>query len=120
LQAALIAMSPRSGEILAMVGGESLSKAMNQLNRTVQMRRQTGSAMKPFIYAKALSQHLIHRGDARSTTRRTSSAQGRDRPGRRRISTVVSKARCRHAMRWRSRGIYRRFSVGRLVGRESV
>lgn len=59
LQAALIALSPRSGEVLAMVGGESF-ETMNQLNRTVQMRRQTGSAIKPFIYAKALSQHLIH------------------------------------------------------------
>lgn len=59
IQAALIAMAPRSGEILAMVGGESF-ETMNQLNRTIQMRRQTGSAIKPFIYAKALSQHLIH------------------------------------------------------------
>lgn len=59
IQAALIAISPRSGDILAMVGGESF-ETMNQLNRTVQMRRQTGSAMKPFIYAKALSQHLIN------------------------------------------------------------
>jgi penicillin-binding protein 1A len=59
LQAALIALSPRTGEILAMVGGESF-QSKNQLNRTVQMRRQTGSAIKPFIYAKAFSQHLIH------------------------------------------------------------
>jgi penicillin-binding protein 1A len=59
LQAALIALNPRTGEILAMVGGESF-ESNNQLNRTIQMRRQTGSAIKPFIYAKALSQHLIH------------------------------------------------------------
>ena len=59
LQAALIALSPRTGEVLAMVGGESF-QSKNQLNRTVQMRRQTGSAIKPFIYAKALSSHLIH------------------------------------------------------------
>ncbi|MBN8221301.1 MAG: transglycosylase domain-containing protein [Spirochaetes bacterium] len=59
LQAALIAMSPRTGEILAMVGGDSF-ESKNQLNRTVQMRRQTGSAIKPFIYAKATSLHLIH------------------------------------------------------------
>ena len=43
LQAALIALSPRTGEILAMVGGESF-QSKNQLNRTVQMRRQTGSS----------------------------------------------------------------------------
>lgn len=59
LQAALIALSPRTGEILAMVGGDSF-ESKNQLNRTVKMRRQTGSAIKPFIYAKALSSHLIH------------------------------------------------------------
>ena len=59
LQAALIALSPRTGEILAMVGGDSF-ESKNQLNRTVQMRRQTGSAIKPFIYAKATSLHLIH------------------------------------------------------------
>lgn len=59
LQAALIALNPRTGEILAMVGGENF-ESKNQLNRTIQMRRQTGSAIKPFIYAKALSQHLLH------------------------------------------------------------
>lgn len=59
LQAALIAMNPRTGEILAMVGGESF-ESKNQLNRTTQMRRQTGSAIKPFIYARAVSQHLVH------------------------------------------------------------
>jgi len=59
LQAALIAIQPQSGEILAMVGGESF-ESKNQLNRTIQMRRQVGSAIKPFIYAKALSLRLIH------------------------------------------------------------
>jgi penicillin-binding protein 1A len=59
LQAALIALNPKNGEILAMVGGENF-ESRNQLNRTVQMRRQTGSAIKPFIYAKATSMHLIH------------------------------------------------------------
>ena len=59
LQAALIALNPRTGEILAMVGGENF-ESKNQLNRTIQMRRQTGSAIKPFIYAKAISQHLVH------------------------------------------------------------
>ncbi|MCS6972446.1 MAG: transglycosylase domain-containing protein [Leptospiraceae bacterium] len=59
LQAALIALNPRTGEILAMVGGESFVSG-NQLNRAVQMRRQTGSAIKPFIYAKAVQNRLIH------------------------------------------------------------
>ncbi|MBV6494882.1 MAG: Monofunctional biosynthetic peptidoglycan transglycosylase [Turneriella sp.] len=59
LQAALVAIKPTTGEILAMVGGENF-ESNNQLNRTIQMRRQTGSAIKPFIYAKALSMHLIN------------------------------------------------------------
>ncbi|HRP68728.1 MAG TPA: transglycosylase domain-containing protein [Turneriella sp.] len=59
LQAALIAIKPTTGEILAMVGGDGF-ESNNQLNRTVKMRRQTGSAIKPFIYAKALSTHQIN------------------------------------------------------------
>jgi penicillin-binding protein 1B len=52
LQAALIAMNPRTGEIVAMVGGRDYSKS--QLNR-VEALRQPGSAFKPFVYATALN-----------------------------------------------------------------
>ncbi|MDR1009273.1 MAG: PBP1A family penicillin-binding protein [Rickettsiales bacterium] len=40
------------GEILAMVGG--LDYAQSQFNRTTQMKRQPGSAFKPFVYLAAL------------------------------------------------------------------
>ena len=52
LQAALIAINPHTGEIVAMVGGRDYSKS--QLNR-VEALRQPGSAFKPFVYATALN-----------------------------------------------------------------
>jgi len=52
LQAALIAMNPHTGEIVAMVGGRDY--AQSQLNRTEALR-QPGSAFKPFVYATALN-----------------------------------------------------------------
>lgn len=51
-QTALITLDPRSGEVLAVVGGRGDDK----LNRAYQAYRQPGSAFKPFIYATALSQ----------------------------------------------------------------
>jgi penicillin-binding protein 1B len=54
LQAALVAMNPKTGEIVAMVGGRNYAKS--QLNRATDARRQPGSVFKPFVYATALSQ----------------------------------------------------------------
>ncbi|MCI0663963.1 MAG: PBP1A family penicillin-binding protein [Acidobacteria bacterium] len=53
LQAALVAMNPQTGEILAMVGGRDY--AASQLNRAADSKRQPGSVFKPFVYATALS-----------------------------------------------------------------
>ncbi|HEY3885964.1 MAG TPA: transglycosylase domain-containing protein, partial [Vicinamibacterales bacterium] len=50
-QAALIAIDPRTGEILAMVGGRSYNQS--QYNRAVNARRQPGSVFKPFVYLAA-------------------------------------------------------------------
>jgi len=50
-QSALIAIDPRSGEILALVGGRSYN--MSQYNRVVASRRQPGSVFKPFVYLSA-------------------------------------------------------------------
>ena len=52
LQAALIAMDPRTGHVAAMVGGRDFDKS--HFNRAVHARRQPGSAFKPFVYAAAL------------------------------------------------------------------
>jgi len=49
---ALVAMDPRTGRTLAMVGGYSFS--LSKFNRATQAMRQPGSSFKPFVYATAL------------------------------------------------------------------
>ena len=51
-QAALVALDPHTGNVLAMVGGNDY--ADSQLNRATDARRQPGSVFKPFVYAAAL------------------------------------------------------------------
>ncbi|HEX5474061.1 MAG TPA: PBP1A family penicillin-binding protein [Vicinamibacterales bacterium] len=53
LQAALVALDPATGNILAMVGGRDFQES--QFNRAVRSRRQPGSAFKPLLYAAALA-----------------------------------------------------------------
>ena len=50
-QVAMVAVDPRTGEIVAMVGGRSYSHS--QYNRAVTTRRQPGSVFKPFVYLAA-------------------------------------------------------------------
>jgi membrane peptidoglycan carboxypeptidase len=57
--AALVAIDPRDGRILAMVGGSNFSKS--QFNLAVQGERQPGSAFKPFVLATALAQGISPR-----------------------------------------------------------
>ena len=52
LQAALVALDPRSGAVRALVGGRSF--ADSRFNRAVQAKRQPGSSFKTFVYAAAL------------------------------------------------------------------
>jgi penicillin-binding protein 1B len=53
-EAALIAVDPRTGEILAFVGGRSYNQS--QYNRAILSRRQPGSVFKPFVYLSAFEQ----------------------------------------------------------------
>lgn len=53
LQAALVAMRPKTGEIVAMVGGRDFLE--NQFNRATNAQRQPGSVFKPFVYAAAIN-----------------------------------------------------------------
>jgi penicillin-binding protein 1B len=53
LQAALVALNPKTGEIMAMVGGRDYGQS--QLNRAVDAHRQPGSVFKPIVYATALN-----------------------------------------------------------------
>ena len=54
LQGAVIVMQPKTGYILAMVGGRNYS--ISQFNRITQARRQPGSAFKPFVYLSGLDE----------------------------------------------------------------
>ncbi|HEV2548225.1 MAG TPA: penicillin-binding protein 1A [Stellaceae bacterium] len=49
---ALVAMDPHTGRVLAITGG--FSYEMSQFDRATQAVRQTGSAIKPFVYLAAL------------------------------------------------------------------
>jgi penicillin-binding protein 1A len=52
-EAALVAIRPSSGEVLAMVGGTHFSLA-NQFNRAWQAHRQPGSSFKVYVYTAAI------------------------------------------------------------------
>ena len=52
LQGAVIVMQPKTGFILAMVGGRDYG--VSQFNRATHAKRQPGSAFKPFVYLAAL------------------------------------------------------------------
>jgi penicillin-binding protein 1B len=51
-QAALVALDPHTGNVLAMVGGRDYAES--QLNRATDALRQPGSTFKPFVYAAAV------------------------------------------------------------------
>ena len=52
VQAALVAVNPKTGEIYAMVGGRDYGAS--QLNRATEAKRQPGSVFKPIVYAAAI------------------------------------------------------------------
>jgi penicillin-binding protein 1A len=56
VEGSFLAIDPRTGQIMAMVGGYSFRRS--QLNRALQTFRQAGSAIKPFLYAAALDNGL--------------------------------------------------------------
>ncbi|MBK8466871.1 MAG: PBP1A family penicillin-binding protein [Chloracidobacterium sp.] len=53
LNASLVAIRPKTGEIVAMVGGRDY--LANQFNRATDAMRQPGSVFKPFVYAAAIN-----------------------------------------------------------------
>ncbi|OGI10691.1 MAG: hypothetical protein A2Y40_04315 [Candidatus Margulisbacteria bacterium GWF2_35_9] len=55
-QAAILAIDPRTGYIVTMVGGYDFLN--NHFNKTTQAKRQPGSSFKPFVYLTALSKNL--------------------------------------------------------------
>jgi len=55
-QAALVAVRPKDGAVLAMVGGVDFSNS--QFNRAISSHRQPGSAFKPFVFMAAIDKGL--------------------------------------------------------------
>jgi penicillin-binding protein 1A len=52
IEGSLVAIDPRSGEVLALVGGRDFHQS--PFNRAIQALRQPGSAFKPIVFAAAL------------------------------------------------------------------
>ena len=51
-QAAFVALDPKTGNVLAMIGGRDYAES--QMNRVTDAERQPGSVFKPIVYAAAL------------------------------------------------------------------
>jgi penicillin-binding protein 1B len=51
-QVAMVALDPKTGNVLAMIGGRDYAES--QMNRVTDAQRQPGSVFKPFVYAAAL------------------------------------------------------------------
>lgn len=54
IETGFVAIDPKSGHILSMIGASDFRTTRYGLNRAVQIRRQSGSAFKPFVYTVAL------------------------------------------------------------------
>ncbi len=54
LQAAVVFMEPRSGEVRALIGGRD--SVHSQFNRAARARRQPASLFKPFVFAAAVAE----------------------------------------------------------------
>ena len=54
-EGALVALDPKDGGIVSLVGGfDYFDKGLGKFNRVTQARRQPGSGFKPFLYSAAL------------------------------------------------------------------
>ena len=53
VEAALVSLDPKTGDIVALVGGYDFARS--KFNRVTQGRRQPGSSFKPFVYSAALN-----------------------------------------------------------------
>lgn len=61
VQGAFVALDPRNGDVLALVGGRDFGDS--EFNRATQARRQPGSVFKPFVYAAALDTRTLTASD---------------------------------------------------------
>lgn len=74
LQGAIVVMQPKTGYILAMVGGRN--HAVSQFNRITQAERQPGSAFKPLVFLAGLDQGFTP-ASSLSNLRRTYQLNGK-------------------------------------------
>ena len=54
IEVGFVVLDPKSGGILAMVGGANFKNFKYGINHITQIRRQVGSAFKPFVYTVAI------------------------------------------------------------------
>jgi len=54
VETGFVAVDPSTGHIRAMIGSSDSRTTRHGLNRAVQIRRQSGSAFKPFVYTVAI------------------------------------------------------------------
>ena len=101
-EAAFVAIAPRDGAILALVGGFDFDR--NKFNHVTQAQRQPGSAFKPFIYSAALEKGFSP-GDRhqRRAVLRPGATRPAARTGSPRTTTASSTGRCACAPRSPSR-----------------
>lgn len=80
IQASLLAMNPKNGDVKALIGGRDYDKS--PFNRAIQAIRQPGSTIKPILYYSALEQGFTPSTTMRSayTTFRFENGQGNYTP----------------------------------------
>src|SRR5437879_13369939 len=58
--AALVSMNPKTGEILAMVGGDDYNRPGGQFNLAYDVPRPPGSGVKIFTYTAAIESRKVN------------------------------------------------------------
>ena len=74
LEAGLVAMNPRTGQVKAWVGSRNFER--EEYDHVAQARRQPGSTFKPFVYAAALEEGYTPRSRLRDRRPRIRLASG--------------------------------------------
>jgi penicillin-binding protein 1B len=95
LQGAVLVIQPKTGYILAMVGGRDYSAS--QFNRVTQAERQPGSAFKPFVFLAGMD-HGFHPASSLSNVTKTYKLGGKTWRPKNYTSPSVENVRLRTAL----------------------
>ena len=121
VEAALVAIDPRTGEVLAMVGGRDYGAS--QFNRaTDALASREAPSSRSWRWPRwsaGRERSRVHAGVAAATTSRSASRL-RAAPGSRAITTGSSTAASRSARRWSSRSMFPFARIGLAVGPERI